>query len=85
VLDPEKRVVAVLGLELELLKLLRETKEHRVSRFITHMSARKPGSSYVFCPSCQDAWPCTYTASVVSELLGVTDVEQHLEKLAREE
>jgi hypothetical protein len=75
---------AVIDFELELLRVLRERKPHRVSRFITHMSARQPGSTVVACASCGDAWPCTYSASLASELLGVTDVEERLEKLARE-
>jgi hypothetical protein len=69
-----------------MLSLMRRAMETDcVSTWLRHMSARRPGTTYLYCPECDVEWACEYMTSVISDLLGVTDVEEYLARLAIEE
>jgi hypothetical protein len=86
VLTGEARVQAVTTLEMRMLSLMRRTRTTDcVNTWLRHMSARRPDTTYLYCPECGVEWACEYMTSMVSELLGVTDVEEHLARLAIEE
>jgi hypothetical protein len=81
VLTGEARVRAVVTLEMQMLTLMRRRRTDCVNTWLRHMSARRPGSTCLYCPQCDVDWVCEYTTSMISELLDVTDVEDYLERL----
>jgi hypothetical protein len=46
------------------------------------MSARRPGTTCIRCPECDVDWPCQAVTSLAAALLGVANVETHLQGLA---
>jgi hypothetical protein len=79
VLTGEVRVQAVVTLEMRMLSLMRRTRAPDcINTWLRHMSARRPGTTCLYCPECDVVWACEYMTSMVSEQLGVTDVEEYL-------
>lgn len=45
-----------------------------------HLSARRTGTTYLYCPACDVAWPCRLVTSMARDLLGIANVNRYLEQ-----